>query len=134
MSKFKNLPIQEFTTFDAETCAPEPSLTLVKETMSKANFRHMPVVWEGKVIGMVSQRDLALVEQLDIGRPLRVEDVMAKEPYIVSSTTPIEDVALQMSEQKIGSAIVLSADDSKLGVFTSTDALNALVEVVRGDV
>jgi acetoin utilization protein AcuB len=134
MADIKNLKIEEFTTFDAETCAPESSLTLVKETMSKGNFRHMPVVWEGKVIGMVSQRDLALVEQLDIGRPLRVEDIMAKEPYIVSATTPIDEVALQMSEQKIGSAIVLSSDNSQLGVFTSTDALNALVEVVRGDI
>ncbi|MEO0336345.1 MAG: CBS domain-containing protein [Pseudomonadota bacterium] len=134
MSKINDVAIEEFTTFDAETCAPESSLNLVRDTMEKGNFRHMPVVWEGKVIGMVSQRDLALVEQLEVERPLRVEDIMAKEPYIVSANTPIEEVAFQMSEQKIGSAIVLSSDNSQLGVFTSTDALNALVEVVRGDI
>ena len=56
---------------------------------------------------------------------------MSPQPFIVSSETPLEEVALSMSRQKFGSALVRDEKDQTLGIFTVTDALNALIEVLR---
>ena len=58
---------------------------------------------------------------------------MKKDPYIVDSTTKLSEVAFYMAKHKYGSALV-QEPDGELGIFTSTDALNALVEVLRGDI
>ena len=58
---------------------------------------------------------------------------MQKEPYLVSADTKLSEVAFYMSKNKYGSALVMNPDGD-LGIFTSTDALNALVEVLRGDI
>jgi len=59
---------------------------------------------------------------------------MEHSPYVVESGTPLDQVALEMSNRKIGSAIVRNFDSFNYGIFTSTDALNALIEVVRGQI
>ena len=59
---------------------------------------------------------------------------MTPAPYTVLPDTPLDEVVYNMSKQKIGSTIVKSDEDEYIGIFTSTDALNALLEVLRGDV
>ena len=61
------------------------------------------------------------------------QDVMSKELLTASPETNLYDVALQMSQQKVGSTLVTDPTTDYMGIFTATDALNALVEVLRGD-
>ncbi|MNJ78179.1 CBS domain protein [compost metagenome] len=56
---------------------------------------------------------------------------MAEEPLCVNAATPLDEVALLMSENKVGSVIVKDEEGELLGIFTATDALNALIEIVR---
>ena len=56
------------------------------------------------------------------------------DPIAVSADTPLDDVALTLSERKIGSVIVNEKDGTLLGIFTVTDALNALIEITRASV
>ena len=62
---------------------------------------------------------------------MRAADIMAAAPLTVRSTTPLDEVAYEMSDKKVGSVIVEDEDGQFLGIFTATDALNALVEIVR---
>ena len=59
---------------------------------------------------------------------------MVNEPFCVSLGTPLDEVAFQMSQKKIGSALVVDGESKLDSIFTSVDGLNALIEVIRGDI
>jgi predicted transcriptional regulator len=54
---------------------------------------------------------------------------MNTDVFSVKSSDLIKDVVFEMSNRKIGSAIVLSSDETMYGIFTSTDALNTIIEM-----
>jgi CBS domain-containing protein len=62
----------------------------------------------------------------------RAADIMSADPFTVVATAPLDEVAYAMSEKKIGSVIVNDEDGQFLGIFTASDALNALIEIIRG--
>ena len=129
----KNLTVEEFTTPCAHVLGPENTVEQAVKMMSENNIRHLPVLDSNKkVIGIVSERDLYSSHQLNIKGETTVQNIMKTEPYCTPAQTKIYEVALTMSENKYGSAIIVYEDES-LGIFTSTDALNALIEVIRGD-
>jgi acetoin utilization protein AcuB len=101
--------------------------------MSVNGFRHLPVVRDGEMIGIVSQRDLHLAQRLG-GANLdstRVGDIAKLELYTVSPEERIDDVARVLVEKKIGSALVLQGG-KLVGIFTTTDALYALSAILGG--
>ena len=134
MSKFK-VPVEEFTTPDPVALPEEASVDELVEVMKKAGIRHVPIVNNGKAVGVVSDRDVRVVLGLDFQKKnlVQARDIMARDPVTFSSDTPLEEVALEMSRQKIGSVIV-TEEDRLLGIFTVTDALNALIEISRDEV
>jgi acetoin utilization protein AcuB len=62
---------------------------------------------------------------------VRAADIMATDPVAVTAGTPLDEVAYAMSDRKIGSVIVNEDTGEFLGIFTVTDALNALIEISR---
>ena len=56
---------------------------------------------------------------------------MASDPVTVNSQASLDEVAFEMSQKKIGSVIVNDENENFLGIFTVTDALNALIEIAR---
>ncbi len=56
---------------------------------------------------------------------------MARDPVTVSSQDSLDKVAFEMSQNKIGSVLVNDENENFLGIFTATDALNALIEIAR---
>lgn len=127
-----DLRIDEFTTPSPLTGKASHTISELKEIMNKNSIRHLPISDGGEIVGIVTDRDLktlALAEATDI----RAKDFMTTDIFTASSESPLEEVALAMSSKKIGSAIITKTDGSLHGIFTSTDALNALVEVLRGE-
>lgn len=118
---------------------PSPSLIDRSETvggalklMKERSIRHLPVVEDGKLLGIVSERDLELacsLPQLDVHR-ISVEQVMVFDPLQVEPQAPLEGVVAEMFERKLGSAVVTKGGEP-IGVFTTTDALFALSKVFR---
>ncbi len=98
--------------------------------MRKHQIRHLPVTQGGKLAGLVSQRDLHLIETLKDVNPkeVPVEEAMTRDVYIVSPTEPLMKVAAKMAHDRIGSAMVVG-DQGIEGIFTTTDALVALFHV-----
>ena len=84
-------------------------------------------------MGILSERDITTFSQAEYFSSLKAKDVMSTDLMTVAPNTRLYEVALQMSEKKIGSTLVKDESSGELGIFTSTDALNALVEVLRGD-
>lgn len=95
--------------------------------MRDLEVRHLPVMRGSRLVGIVSQRDLALLEGIAKAHPaeLRVADAMTPEPYTVAPNVPLEQVASEMARRKIGAVVVVDGSDVR-GMFTTTDALRIL--------
>jgi acetoin utilization protein AcuB len=94
-------------------------------------IRHLPVMSDRTVIGIISDRDLQLVLGLEGTNPARfvVSDICHRKPYVVEPDTLLREVAGTMAERHIGSAIVMQGE-KLLGIFTTVDACRALVSVL----
>ena len=128
-----SMTIEEYTSFDPVFVRPDTMVEEVIRLLHKHGFRHLPVVERDQAVGVISDRDILIARPLANPEGLRAGDVMTKEPYSVSIDASLEEVALELSRRKFGSAMVYDRNQKFCGIFTATDALNALVEVLRGD-
>jgi len=128
--------VDEFTTPDPITANEDTTIDELRELMETHGIRHLPIVRDENVVGVLSDRDVRLAWGLTDAekRQVRAADIMATDPLTVRATAPLDEVAYAMSEKKLGSVIVTEEDGKFLGIFTATDALNALIEIVRRDV
>jgi len=125
--------VRRFMTLAPKVVAAGSTLGEAHRIMREHCIRHLPVVDGGALVGVVSQRDVYLLETLKGVDPAtaRVEDAMAAEPYAVGPDTPLAEVAGEMARRRIGSAVVVERGEV-IGLFTTVDALGALVTLSRG--
>jgi CBS domain-containing protein len=96
--------------------------------MRRHDVRHLPVVdVKGRLAGIVSQRDLLLVQSIPgvDAREVAVSEAMSREVYCVQPDAAVEKIARAMAEKRYG-ACVIANKDKLLGLFTTTDALRLL--------
>lgn len=124
--------VGQFMTRTPYTIDHDEPLARAHELMRAHRIRHLPVLLDGKLLGLVSIRDLHLIETLRDVDPseVPVEDAMGEEPYTVSPEEPLDVVATIMADHKIGSAVVVDAGRVQ-GIFTTVDALRALLHLWR---
>jgi acetoin utilization protein AcuB len=100
------------------------------ELMKKLGIRHLPVVDEGVVVGVISDRDLRQAEMLSDAMTLFVTDVMSAKPYCAKVGTPLAEVAREMADRKVGSVVVINERAQPVGIFTTTDGMRLLSELL----
>jgi acetoin utilization protein AcuB len=123
--------VRHYMTRGIHAVLASESLRAAHEVMRSYRIRHLPVLESGALVGVVSLRDLILVEGLpgvDACR-LRVADAMTHHPYVVGPEADVREVVTEMSERRLGSAIVVKAG-AIVGIFTTVDALRAFAEVL----
>ena len=110
----------------------DQTLVTAHKIMRQHHVRHLPVLRAGKLVGLVTQRDLALIETLeDVDQEkVIVEDAMSTDVFTVEPTAPLETVALTMAEHKYGCAVVMD-HATVIGIFTTVDACRALAVQLR---
>jgi acetoin utilization protein AcuB len=113
------------------TIGPTRSLTAARKMMVANQVRHLPVLEGGRIVGLLSERDLFLVESLPGVNPtdVQVEEAMVQNVFTVEPDAPIGDVVATMIERKLGSTVI-SEGEHVVGVFTTIDALQALAELL----
>ena len=121
--------IAKYMTATPHTIGREQSLVAAKELMHKNHVRHLPVLHGGKLVGVVSERELDVISALPGSKQLSVEDAMVPDVYTIADDAQLETVAADMARLKIGSAVVLK-DGDVVGVFTAVDGLRALADVL----
>jgi acetoin utilization protein AcuB len=95
--------------------------------MNKVNCHHLPVMDGGTLVGVISDRDIRLVNKADMKR-MKVEDVCVEEALQVDLDTSVGTAAAMMAERHVSSVLV--TEDGKLaGIFTATDACRALAQL-----
>lgn len=128
-----NPTIQKYMTAMPLTVRPDLPLSAADKLMHDHGIRHLPVLDGGQLVGLVSQRDVRLIETLKDVDPkvVTVEEAMSQDIYEIKPDTSLEEVATNMAEHKYGSAVVV--DHGKVvGIFTTVDAMKALVDVLHG--
>ena len=127
------IAVEDYTTPSPITAPITMPVADILALMEQHGIRHVPIVEADHPVGIVSDRDTRLVQRLPGAETLTAQDIMVREPYTVAPQEPLEEVALAMGRQRIGSAIVIEGG-RVAGIFTLTDALNALIEVIRGEI
>jgi len=134
--------VGELMTRKVVTVSEGDTLGAAGEGMERFHFRHLPVTRDGKLVGLVTHRDLlhasssflseqaeardALIKQQPIKRVMRTDlvTVMADESLL--------DAAKLMLEAKIGCLPVVDADDKLVGIITEADFLKLTVRMLGG--
>lgn len=99
-----------------------------KKIMSHHEIRHLPVVEQGELVGILTDRDIklaqAVTDDLQFDSNCTVGDTCVHLPYTVQPDEPAHKVLAYMAEERIGSALVADIDEL-IGIFTVTDACRA---------
>ena len=124
--------VRDYMTPNPHSVRIDRSLTVAHGLMRKHKIRHLPVLDAGKLVGVLSLRDLHLIETLpDVdASDVKVEDAMTLDTYSVSPETPLAKVVRVMAKRKIGSAVVMS-NGRPTGIFTTVDAMRTLATMLR---
>ena len=131
MNDPRRIPISQYMSPATHFSSPSESVSAAYAKMREHHIRHLPVVEDGRLVGLVFKSDLSLLEFLPTGRAedIPVSRLMIREVYTVDGDEALDVAARHMSRNKYGSAIVV--DQGKVvGVFTNTDALRALSDAL----
>lgn len=128
----KQMPqIQKVMTAMPHTVGQDIPIKTALEMMRTHRIRHLPVQERGKLVGVLTDRDVKLASSFAGAAEMKVEDVMTPDPYTVKPETPVDYVAAEMAEHKYGCAIVLQPNGKVVGIFTAIDGLRFLVDTLK---
>ena len=120
--------------------SPEDPINEVLAMFRNEHIRRAPVMKDGKLAGIVSERDLlnaspssattlSVWEMNYLISKVKVKNVMSKKVITVDADTPIEEAARIMADKKIGGVPVVSSD-KVVGMITETDLFKILLELM----
>ena len=116
--------------------APETSVAQVIKLMNEHQIRHLPIKQGDRIVGIVSERDLRWLGNPKLDLPITYEipvcQVMTYDPYLVEIDTPLAVVIDEMTEQKIGAAIIVHSN-KLAGIITTIDLCQALSELLKDE-
>lgn len=120
-------------TVDANT-----SVMRAGRTMKDNNIRRLPVVSQGKLVGIITDRDLKeaspssktdmdMHEMYYLLSEMKVKDVMTKSPIRLSMDDTLEKAALVMLNEKISGLVIVDKDESLVGLLSESDVLRGFI-------
>jgi CBS domain-containing protein len=101
--------IRDFASHHLTVVEPQASVAEASELMQEAGVRHLPVLEDGLVVGVLSWNDIHALQSLvaaDLDA-VRVQDAMCPDVEVVAPDTSLSAAAARMSERRIGSVVVL---------------------------
>jgi CBS domain-containing membrane protein len=134
----KGPQVRDLMTADPYTLGPRDSLASLYDLMDTHRVRHVPIVDEGELVGLLTHTDLAmsalsslsdlpLSQERDLLQRHRVREIMITEIETVEPDTPLRDAAQTLFENKIGCLPVV--EGSRLvGILTESDFVRRFVE------
>lgn len=122
------------------TISPDMPINEALNLMKRDRIRRTPVVHDGKLVGIVSDKDLlnaspspatslSVWEMNYLLSKITVKDVMTRKVLTVNEDTPIEEAARIMADNKIGGMPVMR-DSKVVGIITETDLFKIFIELM----
>lgn len=121
--------VREYMTKDPVVLSPEEDVTNAFNLLVEKRIRQAPVVQEGELVGIATDRDLrmAMVQSLNMNK-LKVGVVMTRDPVTITEDTNIVDAGKLMSVGKFNAIPVVEESGHLKGIITTSDILNFLTE------
>ena len=128
-------------TSNPQTIQPSATIADASELMRKNKIRRLPVVEQGKLVGIVTDRDLrsvspspattlSIFELNYLLAKMQVKDIMHKDVVTIHLDATIEEAALAMSNHHIAGLVVVDALGTIAGIITETDIFKSFVEIM----
>jgi CBS domain-containing membrane protein len=141
MKNGKKGTVSEIMMGSPVTLAPDDTLDLANDIISLGRIRHIPILDNGKLVGLISGRDLigtAANRIFGLNQKSRstllkgemIKNIMKKRVVTVTPDTPIKDAATLMADKKIGCVPVVS-DGALVGLVTTTNVLHYLGSITQ---
>ncbi|HEY7139695.1 MAG TPA: CBS and ACT domain-containing protein [Methylomirabilota bacterium] len=124
-----SLLVRDVMATDLVTVRPHETARHAYRLMRDHRFRHLPVVEDGRLVGILSDRDLRPVLLSPGLARARVRELMSEDLTIVSPDALVEEAASLLVVKKIGCVPVV-AHGRLVGLVTETDLLAVLVELL----
>jgi acetoin utilization protein AcuB len=119
--------VQNYMTASPYTIDAAQTMSDAHSLLYQRRVRHLPVLRGAQLVGMLYERDFALIAafgSLDL-KDIKVEDAMSVSVYKVSPETPLERVAHEMAAKRLD-AVVVVHNGTVAGILTTVDVCAAL--------
>ncbi|MCP3058066.1 CBS domain-containing protein [Myxococcus sp. K38C18041901] len=137
------LTVGDLMTRDVVTLEETDDLVRVDDLLKLHHIRHLPVVREGRLVGLVSHRDLirALSRQLAAPHPepISVSRLMSRDVEMVRPDLPVREAIYKLLDQRFGCLPVVDRERRLVGIITEADFMRmaarllTAAEARRGD-
>lgn len=132
--------VKDRMTLNPYTVSPETPINDAFSIMQDHHFRRLPVVKQGKVVGIVTEKELQRVtpssatslsvfELNYLLSKMTVKDAMTKDPVTIQDTEQLEKAAILMRTHNIGALPVLR-DKRLVGIITETDIFDSFIDML----
>lgn len=128
------MKVQEIMSTKVETIKPTSSLRATARTLSNLNVGALPVVDDGKLVGIITDRDVS-VYAIAIGREPQstdVEVVMTKEVFTCDENQKLTEAAEIMEQHNIRRLVVVNSNNDVVGILTVDDLAQVSHELAGG--
>lgn len=117
--------VQDIMTRAPLACAPQTNLAEVVHRMWQADCGIVPVTDEGRVVGVITDRDIAVAAATRDRPPshIRVADVVRRAPICCSTTDDVRTALALMQQHRVRRLPVLAADGSLAGIVSMNDVV-----------
>jgi acetoin utilization protein AcuB len=132
--------VKDWMSKDLMTVEANDSLLTASNIMRKRNIRLLPVMEKGKLVGVVTDRDvkrasasdaraLEIHELLYLVAEIKVREIMSKNPVTIPLDYTVEEAAQILLEKKVSGAPVVDHAGNPIGVITQSDIFRVLVSL-----
>jgi acetoin utilization protein AcuB len=119
---------------------PDMPVTEAQSLMREKGIRHLPIVENDNLVGLVTQRSLLKALPSDVSNfsrfeisytlaKIKVHTVMNKEVITIDEDTPIEEASRVMADERIGCLPVMR-NGNLVGIITDNDLFNIMVSLL----
>jgi len=130
-SGVRALAVGDFMTRELVTLKESDDLAFAEQILRLGGIRHLPVVRDQKLVGLLTHRDLLRAMALQVARTTPARDVMTKDPITVRPTTSLVHAARVMLAKKFGCLPVCDGDHALVGIITESDFVRFAADMVQ---
>lgn len=120
--------VKDCMTPDPVTVTPEKRVDETLEMMRELNFRQCPVVVDGELVGIITERDIRA--SLGKDKDIRVSDIMSTTPVTILDYASVEGAAEIIRSGKFNALPVVTAKNKLVGILSVTDLLDAFLNML----
>jgi CBS domain-containing protein len=130
-SGVRAISVGDFMTRELVTLDELDDLALAEQILRLGSIRHLPVVRDRKLVGLLTQRDLLRAAATHPAATTLARDVMVREPASVRPSTSLVHAARTMLAKKYGCLPVCEEDGTLVGIITESDFVRFAADVVQ---